>query len=74
MLWFQLERLYSKYVREQSRFVSGNAHQGSAFFDIRVHSFVSKWNEYNPSVLDFQLSKFLEIVLKIHAQHSTNFF
>ena len=64
-----------QHVCKQGRFACGNAHQGSAFFSVRVQYFLQFYfqrYEYNPSVLAFHLLKLLEILLDV--QQSTHLF
>ena len=64
-----------KHVCKQSRFAWGNSRWGNAFLDIRPQYFLQFYfqrYEYDPSMLDFHLSKLLKILLKIQAQQATH--
>ena len=52
-----------------------NSRRANAFLGIRAQYFLQFYfqrYEYDPSMLDFHLSKLLKILLKIHTQQSTH--
>ena len=52
-----------KHACKQIRFAWCNSHRGNAFLDIRAKhllQFCSQQSEYDPSMLDFYLSKLLK--------------